>query len=85
MAAKYPCGVFLHKNGNLRELGNQGISVFLVADWACYIFVTVNENAFGENKVIELWGNILRSVSRKTESGGGLRETSFYVVPKFCS
>ena len=32
-----------------------------------------------------LWGNVLRSVSRKTESGGGLRETSLYVVPKLDS
>ena len=37
------------------------------------MFVTVRENAFGEDKVLEFWENVLRSVSRKTESGGGLR------------
>ena len=32
-----------------------------------------------------LWENLLRSVTRKIESGGGLRETSLYVVSKLGS
>ena len=31
-ASKYPCGVFLWKNGSLSELEHQGFSALLVVD-----------------------------------------------------
>ena len=70
--------MFLQKNGSLRAS-----RVFGPFDGrlSCYMFVTVRENAFGKDKVLD----VLRSVTRKTESGGVLRETSLYVVPKLGS
>ena len=47
--SKYPCDVFLRKNGSLSELGHQGFLALLVVDLACYKFVTVREDAFGED------------------------------------
>ena len=39
--------------------------------------VTVGEEAFGEGYALLLWGNILRDVTGKTESGVGVRSSQF--------
>ena len=39
----------IKKNVSLSELGHQGFLALLVVDLACYMFVTVKEDAFGED------------------------------------
>ena len=41
LAAKYPFGVSLRKNGSLGELRHQGFIAFLVVVWIHYGFMTV--------------------------------------------
>ena len=61
-AAKYRCCVFLRENGSLSESRPQGFLAFLVADYVCYIFVTVRETAFGEDYVFEFCGGTFSKV-----------------------
>ena len=53
-AAKYLSDVFLQKNYSLGEMGHQGFLALLVVDYACFMFVTVGEDAFGEDNVLKL-------------------------------
>ena len=46
------------------------------------MFVTVRQNAIGGMYVR---GNVVRSVTGKTENVSGIRQTSLYVVPKLGS
>ena len=54
--------MFLQKNGSLKKTGHQGFLALLVVDLASYIFVTVRENAFGEDKVLEFCGGTYSEV-----------------------
>ena len=55
-AAKYIFVMPLRKNGNLGKLKLQGILALLLLDQACYIFVTVREDAFGEDYLLKFCG-----------------------------
>ena len=46
----------LQKNDSLRELGHQEFLDLSVIYQACYMFVTVKENAFGEDKCLNSVG-----------------------------
>ena len=61
-AAKYFFVMSLQKNGSLGELELQGILALSVLDQACYIFVTVREDAFGENYVLKFCGRTYSEV-----------------------
>ena len=54
LAAKYPCGVLLRKNGSLGELRHQEFIAFLVVDSVCYNSVSVKGD--GEDNGLEFCG-----------------------------
>ena len=56
LVAKYHCGIFLWKNGNLGKLKHQGLIAFPVVDWVCYSFVSVNGVTHGEEYKLEFCG-----------------------------
>ena len=62
LAAKYPCGVFLRKNGSLGELGHQGFITLLVVACICYRVVVVRGVAHGEDYGLEFCGGMYSEV-----------------------
>ena len=61
-AAKYFFVMSLQKNGSVGELELQGILAFLVLDQVCCIFVTVSEDAFGEDYELKFCGRTYSEV-----------------------
>ena len=62
LAVKYPRGVFLRKNGSLRELRHQAFRAFLMTDWVCCRFLTVRGVAHGEDYGLEFYGGTCSEV-----------------------
>ena len=69
LAAKYPCGVFLWKNGSLGELRHQGFIAFLMVDWVCYSFVIVKELRMGKTMGLNSVEERVRKCDRENNDG----------------
>ena len=84
-AAKYIFLVLLRKNGSSGELGHQGFLTLLMAEYAFFMFVTVGEDAFGEEYVLkfcertysEVWQGKPRVVAKSDQ-------VSLYMITRFC-
>ena len=64
-AAKYPCDVFLRKNGSSSELEHQGFLALLVVDWLVVVDLLLVRDCTGACvwRTWNLWGNLLKSVT----------------------
>ena len=71
-ATRYCCAVFFQKSGSLSKFHS-----LLMADWVCYSYVTVKGVAYGGDYGLEFWGgNMLGSVTEKTQTGLGIRSNN---------
>ena len=67
-------------------MGHLGVLALLVVDKACYMFVTVREDVFGEHYVLQFCGRAYSDVSQgKPKVVVESHETNLYVVSKLGS